>query len=253
MRALLPLCICMAAGLLFLAGCARKPMVEDSMPMSDSMMEKTSFTVHIEDVSTPNTLQTSEGGKPVPLSPGAYAVYQGASPVFSMGEEARGNGLEEIAEDGMPMKMAGALKSMSDVAQSGVFNTPAGKAEPAPLMPGDAYDFTIEAAPGDRLTLVTMFVQSNDLFIAPDAQGIALFGADGQPTSGDVTTRLMIWDAGTEVNEEPGVGPNSKPKQANSNTGPTEGKPVRPISEVGDGYIYPPVERVIRVTLTPSQ
>ncbi len=251
MRALIPFCL--VAGLLFITGCSRTPMMDDSMMGQDAMMGKTTFTVHIEDISTMNTLQTSEGGKPVPLSPGVYAVYQGASPVFSMGERARGNGLEEIAEDGMPMKMAQALKSMGDVEQSGVFNTPAGKGEPGPLMPGDAYDFTIEAGPGDRFTLVTMFVQSNDLFIAPDEQGIALFSADGQPVSGDVTAQLRIWDAGTEVNEEPGVGPNSKPKQAGPNTGPAEGASVRPISEVGDGYTYPPAARVVRVTLTPGR
>ncbi len=239
-------------GLLVIAGCARKPAMEDSSGMEGSMMGKTSFTVHIEDVSTMTTLQTSEGGKPVPLSPGVYAVYRGASPVFSMGEQARGNGLEEIAEDGMPMKMAGALAGMSGVEQSGVFNSPTGMSEPGPLMPGDAYDFSIEAAPGDRLALVTMFVQSNDLFIAPDAQGIALFGPDGRPASGDVTAQLQLWDAGTEVNEEPGVGPNSKPKQAGPNTGPAEDAPVRPISAVSDGYTYPPVARVVRVTLTPK-
>ncbi|WP_416208525.1 spondin domain-containing protein [Fodinibius sp.] len=51
-----------------------------------------------------------------------------------------------------------------------------------------------------------MFVQSNDLFFSFDSEGIALFDENGNPVSGDITDRIMLWDAGTETDEEPGVG-----------------------------------------------
>ena len=66
-----------------------------------------------------------------------------------------------------------------------------------------------------------------------------------------MTGRFHLWDAGTEVNEEPGFGPNQAPRQAAPNTGRTEHNPVRRIEDVKDGFSYPAVEQVIRVTITP--
>jgi hypothetical protein len=94
-----------------------------------------------------------------------------------------------------------------------------------------------------------MFGQSNDLFYAPGEKGIALF-ANGRPVSGDVTSQLVLWDAGTEVNEEPGFGPNQAPRQGAPNTGTPEKKAVGPVK---DGFTYPKVGDVLRVTITPIQ
>ena len=88
--------------------------------------------------------------------------------------------------------------------------------------------------------------------IAPREEGIALFDASGKPVAGDVTSQILLWDAGTEVNEEPGLGPNQAPLQAAPNTGPAEHGVVRPISEVNDGFHYPTVAEVLRVTITPG-
>jgi hypothetical protein len=98
----------------------------------------------------------------------------------------------------------------------------------------------------------TMFAQSNDLFYAPREEGIALFDASGKPIRGDVTSQILLWDAGTEVNEESGLGPNQAPLQAAPNTGPAENGVVRPITEVKDGFHYPTVPQVLRVTITPG-
>ena len=99
-----------------------------------------------------------------------------------------------------------------------------------------------------------MFVQSNDLFFAPSDEGIDLFAASSKITStrvkaisGDITDHIMLWDAGTEVNEEPGVGVNQAPRQPAPDTGPDENGVVR---LVNDGYSYPPVNQLIEVTIT---
>ncbi len=134
---------------------------------------------------------------------------------------------------------------------AGMFNTPVGAESPGPAMPGNAYSFSFMAEPGDSLSFATMYVITNDLFFAPAPQGIALF-TDGTPASGDVTAQVMLWDAGTEVNEEPGAGPNIAPNQAGPDTGPDENGVVRPIGEVGDGFTYPDPAQVIQVTLTPE-
>ena len=50
----------------------------------------------------------------------------------------------------------------------------------------------------------------------PTRELIALFDASGRPISGDVSSALGLWDAGTEVNEEPGVGPDADEKAIRS-------------------------------------
>lgn len=212
----------------------------------------THFVVRIENVSTPETLKTSASGdaaeQPVPLSPGAYAVHTEPEPIFTAGEPARGNGLEEIAEDGKPKKLAESLGGNKSVKQSGAFTTPVDADEAGPLTPGNAYEFEVEASPGDRLSFATMFIPSNDLFYSPNDRGHALF--DGEdPLSGDITLGVALWNAGTEVNEEPGVGPDQVQRQPEPDHGETEDGVVQLISEVGDGYEYPATSEVIAVTL----
>ncbi|AUX46809.1 hypothetical protein SOCE26_083180 [Sorangium cellulosum] len=137
-----------------------------------------------------------------------------------------------------------------DYRVAGVFNTPVGESMPGPLFPEKSFEFRVGALPGDRLSFTTMFAQSNDLFFAPDGAGIALYDEAGNPVSGDVTDQVPLWDAGTEANEEPGVGPNQAPRQSGPNTGAKD--PDNTVRLVQDGYTYPAVEEVIQVTVTPE-
>jgi hypothetical protein len=50
-----------------------------------------------------------------------------------------------------------------------------------------------------------MMGQSNDWFYAPAESGIDLF-ENGRGISGDITSQMVLWDAGTEVDQEPGIG-----------------------------------------------
>ena len=212
---------------------------------------RTTFHVRIENVSTGTTLRSSSGDTaPAPHSPGLWIVHAGKRVVFTSGKPDRGQGLEAQAEDGNPSQLAASVKKMKGVVASAVFNTPVGDDKAGPALPGKAYEFTVQAKPGERLTVTTMFGQSNDLFYAPSDDGIALF-ENGAPISGDVTSRFHLWDAGTEVNEEPGFGPNQAPRQSAPNTGPSEHKPVRRIEDVKDGFSYPSVEQVLHVTIAP--
>ena len=185
-------------------------------------------------------------GTTTPLAPGAYAVLMGGTPMYSMGGAASA-GLESLAEDGDPSGLASELMGASMVASSGAFATPVGASEPGPLLPGNQYSFTIEAVPGDRLQLATMYVQSNDLFYGFDPGGIALFNGD-TPVSGDVTEELGLYDAGTEVNQWPGFGPDQAPRQAGPDTGADENGTV---GAVDDAYDYGEVADVIQVNITP--
>lgn len=207
-----------------------------------------SFLVRLENVSTAEALSPSDGSTgAVPLSPGVWVVHADSGPLFTNGAADRGDGLEAIAEDGAPGDLATALGNQPEIAASAAFDTPVGAEEAGPIGPGGAYQFTVTAAPGSNLSFVTMFVPSNDLFFAPGEVGIALFDGEGNPISGDVTAQITLWDAGTEVNQEPGVGADQVQRQGGPNTGADEGGVVRPVA---DEFTYPAIENVILVTIT---
>jgi hypothetical protein len=134
--------------------------------------------------------------------------------------------------------------------QVGVFNTPVDATEPSALQPGQAFEFTFTASPGDYFSFVQMFGQSNDLFFGTNESGIALFNGMGAPAAGSFTGLVQIWDAGTEVNQEPFVGPDQAPRQGETNTGKAEGGTVRPLYLVEDGFSYPSVFSALRVTIS---
>src|SRR5207247_2199208 len=113
------------------------------------------------------------------------------------------------------------------------------------LTPGAGYDVTISGPPGDRLSLTTMMGQSNDWFYAPAESGIALF-KDGKPLSGDITSEIILWDAGTEVNQEPGIGPDQGPRQKAPNTGKAENGLVRNAKDLEWGSAYSNTSSMMR-------
>ena len=184
---------------------------------------------------------------PTPIAPVAWAVHTGPNPFFELYTENRLDGLEALAEDGDPTAAAAALAALPEVLSSGIANTPSGSSGPGAATPGTYYSFDIEMDENDRLSFATMYVQSNDLFYSADDIGITLLDLIG---SHDITDIMVLYDAGTEQNEEPGVGPNQAPRQTGPNTGPDEGGTVRPIEDVNDGFAYPATEDVIRVTIT---
>ena len=185
-------------------------------------------------------------GVTVPLSPGAYAVHSDDFSLFSTGSEAS-EGVEAIAEDGDAAPLAQTLSENAEVSASGTFGPP-------PATPGERFTFQVEATPGQRLSFATMYVQSNDLFYAFEDAGLALFDPNGDPVSGDVTGDVALFDAGTEVDEEPGVGLNQVLRQGEPDAGEAEDGVVVRIGDGGtnDGFTYPPNEQIIRVTLTPQ-
>ncbi|NBB73881.1 MAG: hypothetical protein GVY35_09395 [Bacteroidetes bacterium] len=190
-------------------------------------------------------------GVTVPLSPGAFAVHTGDVPFFADGDAA-GPGIEDIAEDGIPAALADALPDISGVQSSGAFGVDGGASTTiGPIGPGGSYTFEIEAAPGDRFSFATMYVQSNDLFYAFAPRGVALYDSNDMPISGDVTSEVALWDAGTEVDEEPGVGLNQIIRSA-PDTGPDEGGTIVEVQGQDDGFTYPPTNEIIRVTITPQ-
>lgn len=233
--------------------------------------ETTTFTVRIDNTAPGDFYgsETATGGA-IWITPGTYAIHSGDNPVYTEGESAS-SGLEAIAEAG---KVGGTeendslesvLSGMENVMSVGSWkpgdtvedpNDPKGEVPGAPpIAPGGAYEFEVTAEPGAKMSFATMYVPSNDIFFAPDSDGIALF-SDGSPVEGDVTDQIGLYDAGTEVNQEPGVGAEGAPKQAmngGADAGEDEDKNVRPLGSVDDGFEYVgSAGDAIEVTITPN-
>lgn len=195
------------------------------------------FAIQIESVTTPTTLALPDGtATSAPISTGILAVSSKQGVLFHTGTLAGESGLQQLAEDGNPVPI------INKVARTRIKHVEF-------VAPNLHYRVT--ATPGDRLHFAVMFVQSNDLFYAFDEGGLPLFDAQGQPVSGDVTQYVSLWDAGTEVNQAPGVGSYQAPRQVQPGAGQKEFEPIELVSQVGDGYTYPPVANVIKVVITP--
>lgn len=208
----------------------------------------TSFKIRVENISQGEVLKLSTGmTAPFVSAPTFWAVHTGVNPIFTGGQPAPQNGLEQLAETGNPEGLVKYLSARSGVIAVGADAHPVGGTGEGPLTPGQAYEFELSAEPGQSLSLAWMFGQSNDLFYS-NARPIALFNG-GQPASGDMTSQIALWDAGTEVNEEPGLGEHQAPRQMSPHAGTPERESV---AYVRDKYRYPRVADVLRLTITPA-
>jgi Spondin_N. len=233
---------------------------------SDGADTQRTFTVRIENVAPTDfyPADSATGGQ-IWFTPGAFSVHSGENPIFSVGEPAS-IGLEAVAEAGPPSGFADEpglvdeLTAADAVSTAGAFtpaetvadpNDPMGEVPGAPpIAPGGAFEFEVQATPGDRLSFATMYVPSNDLFVSP-RPAIELFN-DGEPVSGDVTDTVGLFDAGTELNGRPGFDPVSAPLQANNGgaaAGPQQGV-VHPANLTNDGFEYADASSVAQVTVT---
>lgn len=233
MRQMLTRVLMLSLALTALSACDRlgnAPPAASVAPTAQTPAARTTFTVTLE----------SRADGPSPLSPGLYIVHRDGMPLFSTGMNDRGLGLEKIAEDANPANLAMALPGAV------IFNTPVGASMPGPATPGKKFEFSFQASPGDRLSFLTMFGQSNDGFYAPADTGLALFNGN-TPVSGDVSAQVPLWDAGTEVNQRPGNGIDQAARQPMPGLGTPEKLPILTMKDRMDGFSY---GQAIKVTIS---
>jgi hypothetical protein len=208
----------------------------------------TKFTVRIENISSKDFQTASNGEKwPFALSPGMWVLHKDEVRLFNEGKPAI-LGLEAQAEDGNPTAIIDYLMGHHSQMQHGIFNTPVDGNAPAPIGPGGAYEFTLTATRGMRLSMITMFGQSNDWFYAPEKDGIDLF-ENGKPINGDITSKFILWDAGTEVDQEPGTGADQAPRQKAANSGAAENGKVHKAKK---SAFFGKTGELFKVTITPE-
>ena len=237
----------LAIGLALLTVCY---MTQFTVAVATRKSEPVKFTVRVENISNPEGMTASNGAKvPFALSPGMFVLSDKQAPLFTEYKPAR-KGIEMQAEDGDPAGLVASLVALHHSSNlHGVFDKPLGMMAAGPIRPGDSYEFTVSAVPGMKFFMTQMFGQSNDWFYAPGSNGITLFDAKGAPVSGDVTDQFYLWDAGTEKNEEIGIGPNQGPRQKGPNTGDDEHGVVH---RVNDARWTSRNKEYFRVTITPE-
>ena len=120
-----------------------------------------------------------------PFSPPVFAVHRPSVHVWQGGKIAS-HALVAVAEDANNEVLVSALSKTAGV--SDVF-----AADSGPIPPGASAEFTLQVRPGDRVSIVTMLVNTNDAFTGVDA--LELYGSS-------CTVRAISYDAGSEVNNE---------------------------------------------------
>ena len=227
---------------------APDPLFSVGMPDRDQGVE------HIAEDGNPSELGefvAENTGVTFPASPGVWVVHSdGSRPLYTEGEADSGDGVERIAEDGNPAMLGAGIESLDGVVRGEVFNVPVGSDEPGPIVPGSSYEFSFDARPGQRLSFVSMLAATNDAFFGPSDSGIALFDDDATPLEGVVSDQIYLWDAGTEANEEPLVGPNTVTNQLEPDMGRSGEGSVQLLSDVdGDDFDYPDVTSLLSVRI----
>jgi hypothetical protein len=136
------------------------------------------------------------------LTPVWTAFHNGSFDLFNSGEPAS-SALERLAEDGDTSFLSAAFLMSGAGTQESTLMGPTG-----PIAPGEAasmvFDLNPFAATSRYMSYASMVIPSNDAFIANgNPTAIPIFDAAGNFVGGSfVVLGSMVWDAGTEVNDE---------------------------------------------------
>lgn len=206
--------------------------------------EVVTVSLHLDDIAAAGSLVASDGTThDVKLSPAIVIVHDAAFVPFAAGEAASA-GLERLAEAGDASVWAGALAEEPAVsAVDAITKLDDATYEAGPFFPGDGAFVVLDVPGTAMITVAAMFGESNDVFVAATApvwDGAAV-------TYGEWP--LGLFDAGTEVNQEPGLGADQAPRQADADQGAAEGGVIAGIDGTdAAGFGYPAPEAFARLT-----
>jgi len=219
-----------------------------AMMFHGSMKGAHCFKVRIDNISTPSEFTASNGVKwTLPFSPGTFVATAKPNPFFEVGTRDRKVGLRALSEAGDPTALTAFVAQ--HYPDYGAFLVPLGGTKPKGILPGQAFEFFVVAGPSEKLYFVTMHGQSNDWFYG-NPSGIALFDAAGKALGGDATAQVKVFDAGTEADEELGIGPSQGPRQPRPRYGPPDSNPLVRAATTDKRFLD--TTSVMRVTVTPQ-
>jgi hypothetical protein len=178
-----------------------------------------------------------------PLSPILVVVYNGIdNPIYKVGENDRGEGLKQLAQQGNATTLAAFLKTKAGVKAVYVLPAPTTTV----LLPvingqaGGSVSQDISVSSGDRLAIATMYGFSNDWFFASSGNGV------DPNEKGDISSSIALYDNGTAVDQFPGAGIT----QFNlAGTPLTDSKPIAAVPNPNPFTTLPIITNFINVTI----
>lgn len=174
-------------------------------------------------------LVTSQTGIITTLKGAIVVVYTGdTNPIYQLGQKDAQLGLAALAQKGDPSPLRASLEKVPQVRKIYTINQT--------VLPGGSMDCNYEASANEKVAFATMFGYSNDWFFANGPELNAL-------TKGDVTSKVVLLDDGTAVNQYPGAG------NAQMIFGGTVMPEDQPITAVGNTFPVPAVNELIKVTI----
>jgi hypothetical protein len=177
-----------------------------------------------------------------PLSPVLVVVYTGNdNPFYKVGENDRGEGLKQLAQQGNADILAASLMNKPGIKH--VYVLPA--ADTKVLLPkingmnGGKVSHDIEVKEGDRLAIATMYGFSNDWFFATSGNGV-------KPVPGDISNSIVLYDNGTAIDQFPGAGIT----QFNlAGTPLADSKPIMAVPNPNPFTTLPAITSIVHATL----
>jgi hypothetical protein len=184
-----------------------------------------------------------------PLSTALWARHDGTLAMVDAGGAAADSaGLEAFAEDGDPSGWLATIAATAGVVESGTIDTQTAA--------GASFEIVLTPNEDNRfLSIATGLAATNDAFIAPFTTGVALLEDDGTPRANDdieedFRRQLVLWDAGTEANEVPGVGANTQAVQSAPGDGAADpDATLRPYSDITNDLSGPDAGGFLSVTI----
>ena len=217
----------------------------DAAPDDDARL--VALTVRLTNLSAKGALVASDGSEAdIVMSSGVAVALRDPARLFEEGSDVAGTPIESLAEDGSPDALLEHVEADPDRFAAVVpFTAAYGVGESGDLLGPGHFSLIEMTAPADaRFAFVMMFAQSNDTIVATVPDGIAI----GEPSEmRDVSDMVALFDAGTEVDQELGVGSDQAPRQPAPDTGPDEESTVTRIIDMNDGIAYPAIEEFLQV------
>jgi hypothetical protein len=212
--------------------------------------DELSFDIALANVATAPIHASDETEHDVKLAPGVIIAHDPDFVLFTEGSAVDIPELETLAEDGDPGPLADALAGLDGVFAAEVFaHQDEITYEASASLPGQSAYGQITAPRGSVVTVAFMYGESNDCFFANAVPVEAI--VKGNPNLGGLGDAVTLWDAGTEVNQEPGLGPDQAPRQSAPGAGTEEDGVVTAVDGVdASGFTYPAPSDVLQLTAT---
>lgn len=188
-----------------------------SLPLAVDILDVTAEKVADDTIRiTVTNSSQDKGAFGTNLSPVFWVSHSDAWSLFTEKMSASA-GLARMVEDGVLTDL--------ETEHSSALGVGTARAEADKAGPGESYSFDVSTSMQQAfLSFAIGLNECNDAFVALPPEGIQLLDDEGRlrdatEVASEINRRLVVWDAGSERNEPPGIGPTQVARQTTTNRG----------------------------------